>query len=268
MSRLFITSSSNPRLKAIRRLRRPPRRNGAEVFLVEGYRQLARALEAHAQVRAVYAAPQVYLGDRDAGLVALAERRGAEVIELAPEAFASIAGDTRSDGILALVERWPATLEALATGTQPLLLVADRIERPGNLGTIVRAACAAGADGLIASACATDVFHPEVVRGSVGTIFRLGIARAESAEAISWLRERGIRIVVATPGTERAHWEHDYSAPCAVVVGNERGGVSEPWLRAADETVRIPMPGPADSLNVAVAAGIVLFEAVRQRVAE
>jgi TrmH family RNA methyltransferase len=265
MTRPFITSSSNPRLKAIRRLRRAPRRNGEGVFLVDGHRQLACALEAAACVRELYIAPQLFLGDADAELAGLAEQRGAEVFELAPEAFTSISGGARPDGIVGVVERWPVTLESLRLPPNPLLLVAEEIERPGNLGTIVRAACAAGADALIACGGGTDAFHPDVVRGSVGTLFRLPLVRCGCASSISWLRAREIRVVVATPAADRAYWEADYAVPTAIVVGNERYGVGQEWLDVASELVRIPMPGPADSLNVAVAAGVVVFEAARQR---
>ena len=265
MSRPLITSSSNPRLKAIRRLRRAPRRNGDGVFIVEGHRQVAAAFAAGTNVRELFVAPELFLGDNDAELARLAERRGADVLELAAEAFESIAGNARPDGIVAVVERWRVTLESLQLGANPLILVAEGVERPGNLGTIIRAACAAGADALIACGGGTDAFHPDVVRGSVGTLFKLPLARCACSDAIDWLRERGIRVVVATQDADQPHWEPNYSSATAMVVGNERYGVSDAWLDAADELVQIPMPGPADSLNVAVAAGVVLFEAARQR---
>jgi RNA methyltransferase, TrmH family len=263
--RPFISSSSNPRLKTVRRLRRGPRRNGSGAFLAEGYRQLVCALEAGARIRELFVAPELYLGGSDDVQVALAEERGAVVTELGAAAFESISGQVRRDGIVAVVERWPTSLDALPLGPGPLFLVAERVERPGNLGTIVRTACGAGADGLVVCDGATDPFHPEAVRGSAGTLFKLRIAESSAAEAISWLRERGFRVIVATPEATRAHWDADFSGATAIVVGNERYGVTEQWRNAADETVRIPMHGPADSLNVAVAAGIVVFEAVHQR---
>ncbi len=263
--RPFITSSSNPRLKGIRRLRRCSPREGGDVFLVEGYRQLVSALEAGARVSQLYVSPELYLGNSDAELVSVAERRGAVVTELSAAAFESISRQVRADGITAVVERWPTTFGALPLGPRPLLLVAETVERPGNLGTIIRTACGAGADALVVCDGATDAFHPEAVRGSAGTVFKLPIAESETPAAISWLCERRIRIVVATPDARRTHWDADFTGSTAVVVGNERYGVTRRWLEVADETVRIPMPGPADSLNVAVAAGVVLFEAAYQR---
>jgi TrmH family RNA methyltransferase len=262
--RPHITSSANDRLKAVRRL---ARRRSQSVFLVEGHRQLARALAAGIDLEAVYAAPSLFLGDRDHELVALAEGRSVRVVELGAAAFRSVSAASRPDGLLAVARRWATALSSLGPDGAPLLLVAEGLERPGNLGTIVRSACSAGATGLLACDTTTDVFHPEVVRGSVGTLFDLPVATCTARQALPWLREHGVRIVVATPGAERACWDAPLTGPVALVVGSERHGVSGPWLAAADERVSIPMPGPADSLNVAVAAGIVLFEAVRQRAA-
>jgi RNA methyltransferase, TrmH family len=260
--RPIITSSANDRLKAVRRL---VRRRDRGVFLIEGHRQLRRALAANAVVCDVYSAPELHLGDEDARLVALAERRGARVVEVGAGAFRSISGGVRPDGLLAIVERWPTSLSSLPRPSAPLLLVAQGIERPGNLGTIVRTACSSGATALVACDTRTDVFHPDTVRGSVGALFDLPLAECKTDDALPWLREHGVGIVVATPDARRSVWEADLTGPVAIVVGSERHGVSEAWRRAADEALAIPMPGPSDSLNVAVAAGIVLFEAVRQR---
>jgi TrmH family RNA methyltransferase len=226
-----------------------------------------RALEAGAAVTEVYAAPELFLGDRDAGLVAQAERRGARIFELSAAAFASISGAVRADGLAAVVARWPTGLGRLRLSERPLLLVAESVERPGNLGAIVRAACAAGADALLICDGRVGPFHPEAVRGSVGTLFDIALAEAPSAAAVGWLRAGGVRVIAATPDGTRACWDADLTGPVALVVGSERHGVSRTWLDAADETIRIPMPEPADSLNVAVAAGVVLYEAVRQRAA-
>lgn len=234
------------------------------MFLAEGHRQLESALAAGARVVEVYTAPALYLGDTDGKLVALARHRGARIVELGADAFESISSQVRPDGLAAVVERWPTGLARLPT--RSLLLVATGIERPGNLGTIVRTAEAAGAGGLLVCDARTDVFHPDAVRGSVGTLFHLPLAEASTAAALAWLDEQGARVVAATPDGARPYWEADYrTAGVAVVVGGERYGLDPRWLEVADETVRVPMAGHADSLNVAVAAGIVLFEAARQR---
>ena len=260
--RTTITSSANDRLKAVRRL---ARRRDRDVFLVEGHRQLRRALEAGAPIRQVVAAPELFLGEADAELVTLAERCGARVLEVGAAPFRSIATTARPDGLIAVVARWTTAPSTIPDSPSPLVLVAQGIERPGNLGAIVRAACSSGATALVACDLRTDVFHPDAVRGSVGTLFHVPIAECASEDALLWLRERDIAIVVATPDGERPVWDADLRQPLALVVGSERHGVSALWREEADATVSIPMPGPSDSLNVAVAAGVVLFEAVRQR---
>ena len=263
-SRISITSTSNDRLKTARRLARG-RRRGERTFLAEGHRQLRCALAAGAVVREVFAAPELFLGPSDSELVALAERRGARVYEVGRSAFRAISGQVRPDGVVAVVERWPTALDRLQVHARPLLLVAESIERPGNLGTIVRTACAAGADALVLSDPVTDLFHPETVRGAAGTLFGLQLATAPTEAAIEWLRNRNVPLVVASPHGTRPYWEVDCRDGVALVVGSERHGVTPAWRDAADEIVTIPMPGWADSLNVAVAAGIVLFDAARRR---
>lgn len=253
--RLHISSSANDRVKRLRRLVRHGRRDG--VLVVYGYRAVRRALDAGARVRELYAAPELFLGDDDAALVARAD---VPVALLSAEVFRSLPGLPRPDGLLAIVERPPTPIEALPA--DGLVVVAEAIERPGNLGTIVRTACGAGAAAVVAADPRTDLFHPETVQASVGTIFELPVAASSTAEAIAWWPGR---VIVATPDGRSAHWDVDYRGATAIVVGNERVGVSDSWLVRADETVRIPLPGPADSLNVAVAAGVVLFEAVRSR---
>jgi RNA methyltransferase, TrmH family len=262
VTRLPITSTRNPQLKAVRRLRRA--RDRDEVVLAEGRRQLERALAAGIRVTHVYAAPELFLGTGDEEFVREAERRGARVSALGAEAFRSIVGQARPDGIAAVVERPRRTLRDLPP--DGLVAVAAGIERPGNLGAVVRTAEAAGAAAIVVCDAATDPFHPDSVRGSVGTVFTLPVVGASGADTIAWACRHGVRIVVATPDGTQPVWGADFTAPgTAVVVGGERYGVGDEWLAAADETVCIPMAGSADSLNVAVAAGIVLFEAARAR---
>ena len=203
------------------------------MFLVEGHRQVARALEARIDLDAVYVAPGLFLGDRDHELVALAEARGVPVVELGGDAFRSVSAASRPDGLLAVARRWATSLSALGPGPAPLVLVAEGLERPGNLGTIVRSACSAGATGLLACDTRTDVFHPEVVRGSVGTLFHLPVADMHGGQALPWLREHDVRIVVATPAAERTCWDAPLAGPVGVVVGGASATASRrPGSRA------------------------------------
>jgi TrmH family RNA methyltransferase len=253
---ILITSKSNQRLRGVRQLARARSR---ERFVIEGHRQLRCALEADARVLEVYASPVLFLGDRDAELVTTAARRGARVHELSADAFRSVCGQGRADGLLAIVARPSTSMHDIGE----FVVVAEAIERPGNLGTILRTAVAVGADTVVVCNALTDVFNPDVVRSSVGTIFNTRISVASSDVAVSRLRDH--RVVVATPDAALSYWAVDYIGPTVVVVGSERHGVSDTWRQAANDEVAIPMAPGADSLNVAVAAGVVLMAAARQR---
>ena len=259
--RPLIVSASNVRLKAVRRL---ARRGSRELCIVEGARSVRAACAAEAAVHELYVAPALLSRGRDADLVAAAVRCGADVVELGREAFASLT-ERRPDGLLAVVGRPATALEALDVPPSALVAVAVAIERPGNLGAIARTACAAGVDAFVVVDPRTDLFHPDTIRGSVGAVFRLPCATARTARVLAWLRRREIRIVATTPAAAKPYWGSTYRNAIAVVFGSERHGLPRVWLDAADERVAVPAHGPVDSLNVAVAAGVVLCEAARAR---
>jgi TrmH family RNA methyltransferase len=258
---LLIVSSANVRLKAVRRL---ARRGSRELCLAEGARSVRAAFAAGATVEELYVAPELLAGSRDADLLAAAERSGVDVVELGAAAFASLS-ERRPDGLLAVVRRPPTALEALVLPRDPFVAVAVAVERPGNLGAIARTACATGVDAFLVCDPRTDVFHRDAIRGSVGAVFRLSCATATTGQALDWLRAREIRIVATTPAARTPYWAPPYSGAVAVVLGSERHGLPAAWLEAADERVAVPAHGPVDSLNVAVAAGVVLCEAARVR---
>ena len=169
------------------------------------------------------------------------------------------------DGILALVPDPAVALDALDLPDRPLVLVVEGIEKPGNLGAMLRTAEAAGVDAVVAASPVTDWANPNVVRASKGTLFAVPVAHAPAVEVVAWLRERGLQVVVATPDAERLVTEVDLTGPTALVVGTEHHGVTEAVKGAADVLVRLPMAGRVNSLNVATAAAISVYEAVRQR---
>lgn len=222
------------------------------------------ACESGAAVQELYVAPELLAGGREADLVAAAERRGATVVELSEPAFASLTS-RRPDGLLAVVQRPTTALDSLDVPPDPFVVVAVAVERPGNLGAIARTACAAGVDALVVADPRTDAFHRDAILGSVGAVFRLRCVTASTEEALAWLREGAIRLVATTPAAATPYWDSRYSGALAVAFGGERYGLPHPWLDAADELVGIPAQGPVDSLNVAVAAGVVLCEAARTR---
>jgi TrmH family RNA methyltransferase len=256
-----ITSNSNERLKRLRRLRKRRDRDAEGVFLVEGYRQVRRAVDNGVEIEALFACPELYQGEDEADLADHLAAAGLTT-PVAPEPFLSVTTRDRPDGLLAVARQPDTSLGRIAdTG---LLLVAEGVERPGNLGTMLRAAAGAGVTGVIVADPQTDVFAPEVVRASVGTLFTVPLARASTADAISFLRDTGTAVVTASPDGAAAYWDADLAGPTAIVVGSEQHGVTRQWLDQADTVVRIPMAG-VDSLNVAAAAAVLLFEAVRQR---
>lgn len=260
-----ITSLQNPRVKQLVKLRDRRPRDEAGVFLVEGYRQIRRALEKDVAMTELYYAPDWFLGENEPALIAQAEAAGAKLFELSKEAFAKVAYRERPDGLLAVAPQWRRSLDDLKLSPAPFLLVVEAIEKPGNLGTILRSADAAGCDGVIVCDPVTDIFNPNVVRASTGVLFSVPLVVAESAAVQTWLKAKGVRTVATTPAAEQLYTNVDLRGPLAIIMGSEQYGLSEYWLKHADLPVRIPMAGQADSLNVAMATIITLFEAVRQR---
>lgn len=277
-----ISSLQNPRVKQLVKLRDRRPRDEAGVFLVEGYREIRRALEKRVKLQELYFSPEWFLGENELALIAEAQASGAAAFELSKEAFAKIAYRERPDGLLAVAPQWRTTLAELdhrvaglgepgpgsatpATAKPPFLLVVEAIEKPGNLGTILRSADAAGCDAVIVCDPVTDIFNPNVVRASTGVLFSVPLVVEESTRVHAWLREKKIRTVATTPAAEKLYSDVDLRGPLAVIMGSEQYGLSEFWLKNSDQPVRIPMAGQADSLNVAMATIITLFEAVRQR---
>ena len=279
----LITSRQNPRIKELVKLRDRGPRDEAGLFLVEGYREIRRALEKGVALAELYFSPGWFLGENENALIGQAEAAGARLFEVSKEAFEKVAYRERPDGLLAVVPQWKTTLEGVmpskvrsatdrtllgmtpSGASDPFLLVVEAIEKPGNLGTILRSADAAGCDAVIVCDPVTDLFNPNVVRASTGVLFSVPCVVAEGPEVLSWLRENGIRTVATTPAASTVHSDADLRGPLAIVMGSEQYGLSEFWLKNADLAVRIPMAGQADSLNVAMATIVTLFEAVRQR---
>ena len=260
-----ISSLQNPRIKQLVKLRDRRPRDEAGVFLVEGYREIRRALEKKVALQELYFSPEWFLGENERALLEQAAATGAILFELSRDAFAKVAYRERPDGLLAVAPQWKRALSDLVLPAAPFLLVVEAIEKPGNLGTILRSADAAGCDAVIVCDPVTDIFNPNVVRASTGVLFSVPLVVEESARVHAWLQEKKVRTVATTPAAKKIYSDVNLRGPLAVVMGSEQYGLSEFWLKHADLTVRIPMAGQADSLNVAMAAIITLFESVRQR---
>ena len=263
-----ITSPSNPRLKHVVKLRTCATREETGEMIVEGYRECRRALDAGYRPRAIFHCPDLYLkNENEAALVAEAAARGAEAFACTAPCFRKIAYRERPDGLLMTGPHVAVRLGGLSLPPDALVVVTEAVEKPGNLGTILRTADAAGAAAVVVCDRATDVHNPNVVRASTGTLFTVPVAEATSDDALAWLKANGFRILAATPHADKLHFEADLSGRVAVALGAEQYGLTAKWMDGADLRVRIPMLGVADSLNVSAAATILLYEAVRQRVA-
>ena len=260
-----ITSLQNSRVKQLVRLRERRERDERGMFLIEGYREVRRALEKNITLKELYFSPDWFLGENEPALIEQAHATGTQLFQLSKEAFAKVAYRERPDGLLAVAPQWRRNLDDLQLGASPFLLVCESIEKPGNLGTILRSADAAGCDGVIVCDAVTDIFNPNVVRASTGVLFSVPVVLASSSDVHAWLKAKGIRTAATTPHTENLYTQTDLRGSLAIVMGSEQYGLSEFWMKNSDVQVRIPMAGQADSLNVAMATIITLFEAVRQR---
>lgn len=262
-----ITSVTNARVKRLVKLRNRRERDASGVFLIEGYRELSRAVEAGLTIREIYVCPDLFLGDNEHALIERTVAAGAERIELGPEAFRKVSYRDRPEGLVGLADQFPTTLDRLSLSPNPLILVVESIEKPGNLGTMLRTADAAAVDAVIVCEPTTDPFNPNVVRASLGCLFLVPLAISSTPDAMRWLENHGITTFAATPAAMVPHWQADFRGPAAIAIGSEQYGLTEAWLRESTVQVRIPMGGRVDSLNAAMAAGVILFEAVRQRAA-
>ena len=261
----MITSPTNPKVKRLVRLRSRRHRDSEGAFLIEGYRELARATDAGIRIDEIYVCDRLFLGTNEPELVDRIVASGARCHRLAPEPFRKAAYRDRPEGLLAVAPQFDTGLERIRLRPDPLLLVMEGIEKPGNLGTMLRTADAAGVSAVIVADPTTDPFNPNVVRASLGCLFTVPLAVSTTENTIRWMAAHGIRALVTTPSAPDLYWNADYSGAAAVVVGSEQYGLSETWLDGRFPEARIPMEGSADSLNAATAAALVLFEALRRR---
>ena len=251
-----LTSPANPRIRRLVALRDRKERDRESVFLVEGLRDLDRAVARGHRPLEIYYDP--------AGFPGPPHPAGTEV-SVATAALDRASYRGRSQGVISVFDQFDVTLNRLAPGPNPLFLIAEAIEKPGNLGALLRTADAVGAQALIAADPDTDPFSPNVVRASTGAIFSVPLGIAGLDAAVAWVRNHQARIVAADPGAPDLLWETDLTGPVALLVGAEHTGLTESALTAADATVSLPMHGSTDSLNVSVSMAVLAYEALRQR---
>ncbi len=262
-----ITSLSNPKVKHVVKLRQRSHRDDAGLMLTEGYREIRRALDHGYRPTALFYCEALWLRhENEPAILAECEARGAQLYACTKPVFEKMAYRERPDGLLALGPQVACTLEDLDLPEDALLLVCEAIEKPGNLGTMLRSADASGVSAVIVCDPCTDIHNPNVVRASTGTLFTLPIAVADAASTLAWLREHRFSILAATPHAEKLHFEQPLTGRVALCLGSEQYGLSDTFMHDANLRVRIPMFGIADSLSVSAAATILLAEAARQRI--
>ena len=285
----IITSPSNPKIKRLLALQqKSSARREAGLFVVEGRRELQHCIDAGFEVDSVFYCPSRCGGAPLQNFASLipptaAQRvppsygaeggygfageasANAKVFEVSAEVYAKIAMREGTEGVIAEVRAKERKLEELALPENPLLMVLESVEKPGNLGAVLRSADAAGVDAVLFCDPLTDLWNPNLIRASIGAVFTVPCVACSSAEAIAFLKARGIRILTAQLQDSSLYYDCDMTVGTALVMGTEATGLTDAWRQAADAHIRIPMLGRLDSLNVSVSAAILLFEAVRQR---
>ena len=258
-----ITSAQNPKIKRLLQLQqKSSERRKAGLFVVEGIREVERCLEKGYEIDTIF-----YLNkDLSENVSEIIEKnKGIKLFEVSPAIYEKIAYRGSTEGVIAEVKTKDKTLNDLKLSENPLVVVLESVEKPGNLGAILRSADAAGADALIVCDPLTDLYNPNLIRNSTGAIFSVPCVACTSDECIKFLKKNNIQILTAQLQDSELYYDTDMKCGTAIVMGTEATGLTDIWRKAADAHIRIPMLGITDSLNVSVSAAILLYEAVRQR---
>ena len=265
-----ITSAQNPKIRTLLALQEKSRLRRQEgLFVVEGRRELEHCLDAGFVPKTLFVCREI-ISDTDLERIVhkadrICDREGLHIIEIPAALYEKTAYRGGTEGIIAEMECRERTLDSLDPGEKPLIAVLESVEKPGNLGAVLRSADAAGADAVIICDPLTDLYNPNLIRASIGAVFTTQVVTASSEEAVRWLKRNGIRILTAQLQDSQWYYDTDMRAGTAIVMGTESTGLTSIWREAADAHIRIPMLGRLDSLNVSVSAAILLYEAVRQR---
>jgi RNA methyltransferase, TrmH family len=263
-----ITSLDNPRIKAAVRLRDARGRQRQGRFLIDGLREIARADQAGIDLLDVFYCPRRCSADQMATLRALLERLRAERFDVGPAVFDKLAFGDRAEGVIAVAQTPQRRLDDFRLPENPLVAVLESVEKPGNVGAVLRSADAAGVNLVVIADGRTDLFNPNAIRASLGAIFTVPVCETTSAGALDWLRHNRLAILAARVDGSTSYTEVDYRLGVAVVLGSEAEGLSDVWQGDDVQAVRLPMLGVVDSLNVSTAAAVLFYEMVRQRGSE
>ncbi len=260
----MITSPQNPRIKRAVRLRTSRGRRQQQRMILDGTREIRRAYRAGIALAEVYVCAELCEADTQA-LVGQLSREGVELIEVTEPVFRKLAYGERGEGLVALAPLPAVDLERLAPPPHALIAVLERVEKPGNVGAVLRSADAAGVQALILADGTTDLYHPNTIRASLGAVFSVPVAAAPAPQVRAWLNQRGFTILATRVEAACCYTRVAYDGRVAVVLGNEAQGLSDFWKGPDITSIGLPMCGVVDSLNISVAAAVVFFEAWRQR---
>ncbi len=261
-----ISSAQNPAVKRLLLLQEKSRSRKKEgVFVVEGIREISLAIKGSFEIDEIYFCAELFNEGQISALLKNTANQP-EIIELSAEVYNKIAYRGSTEGLIAVVKSKNTSLENLELESKtPLILVAEAPEKPGNIGALFRTADAANVNAVLIANPKTDLFNPNIIRSSVGCVFSNKIATGTTSEIIQFLKNKNIAIYAAALQASKIYSAMDLTVPCAIVVGTEATGLSQEWLENSDQNIIIPMQGEIDSMNVSVAAGILIFEAKRQR---
>jgi TrmH family RNA methyltransferase len=265
MRSLRITSRQNPQVRDAVLLRNGHERRAHRRFLVNGIREIMRAINAGIRPLKVFICDELCQSADGREAKTTLEASTAEVFQVSVEVYAKLSFGNRNDGIVVVAQTPQVTLNDLRLPTKPVVAVLEGVEKPGNIGAILRSADAAGVDAVIVADGRTDLYNPNTIRASLGTVFRENICEATSADTIDWLQARGLAIIAARPDATTLYTEANLRTGVAIVLGSESSGLTGAWSAAEITAVRLPMHGMADSLNVSTTAAVLFYEALRQR---
>lgn len=258
-----ITSAQNPKIRTLLELQEKSKvRRKEGLFVVEGRRELLHCIEAGYEPYAVFFCPEII---SEADFEEVSSRCRCSFFEIPQQLYDKVAYRGGTEGVIAELRCKDMNLEALKLKENPLVVVLEAVEKPGNLGAVLRSADASGVDAVIVCDPLTDMYNPNLIRSSIGAIFTVPVATATSEETINWLKANGIKIYTAQLQDSEWYYYTDMKGGTAIVMGTEATGLTDCWRMAADAHIKIPMLGRLDSLNVSVSAAILMFEAVRQR---
>lgn len=259
-----ISSLQNPLIKSIRRLQqKASERKKTALFVAEGRREVSLALAAGFVPEHLLLCEDIYHAD-DNYPVSWESIPPEKIANLSPSVYNKLAYRENVEGIILVGQQKPLSLQHLVLSSHPLILVLESVEKPGNLGAVMRTADAAGAELVILADPVADMYNPNVIRASLGCVFSVPVMVSDTPAAISWLKQQHIRILAAVLQTDTLYYQADMKGALALVFGSEDNGLSSEWREAADQLIKIPMSGSIDSLNISVSAAVLSYEAIRQ----